>query len=93
MTATDPQMINCGSHGERISAVVCKHLLLSEPGRSGFIENNDDPHDLQAWCYACEDLFEQEGGMTDTFREFNGMAVVCVTCYAEAKVVNTLPAH
>lgn len=92
MTATEPMMVNCGAHGERISAVVCKHMLNSQPAPAGFIENSSDPNDLQAWCYHCEDKFEKEGGMTAAFREFNGMAIVCVCCYNEAKVRHTIPA-
>jgi hypothetical protein len=82
---TEPMLINCGPHGERVSAVVCKHLLNSAAAPAGFIENSSDPHDLQAWCCRCEEKFEQEGGMTDAFREFNDMAIVCVVCYGEAK--------
>lgn len=85
-------MVNCGAHGERISAVVCKHMLRSEPAPSGFIGNSADPNDLQAWCHLCEDKFLQEGGMTDAFREFNSMSIVCVVCYNEAKARHSLEA-
>lgn len=85
MTETLPMMISCGPHGERVSAVVCRHLLQDAPPRVGVIENNGDPNDLQAWCHLCEGRFELEGGMTDAFREFNGMSIVCVVCYDEAK--------
>ncbi|MGB4812603.1 MAG: hypothetical protein WBP13_09025 [Methylophilaceae bacterium] len=84
MAANEPMMVSCGSHGERIAAVVCKHMLhLSLP--AGFIENNSDPNDLQAWCHLCEEEFQRQGGMTDAFKDFNGMAVVCVVCYSKAK--------
>lgn len=79
-------MVNCGDHGERVSAVVCKHMLGSEPAPAGFLENCSDPNDLQAWRYVCEEKFQQEGDMTDEFREFNGVAIVCIDCYQEAKV-------
>ena len=92
MTATEPMMVSCGPHGERVSTVVCKHLLQEHPAPSGFIENSSDPNDLQAWCYLCEDKFQEQGDMTDAFREFNGMAIVCVVCYAEAKARHTIPA-
>ncbi|RYD96975.1 MAG: hypothetical protein EOP50_06145 [Sphingobacteriales bacterium] len=85
MTPAEPMMINCGPHGERISTVVCRHLLeIAEPP-AGVVENSDDPDDQQAWCYACEDKYQAEGGMTDAFRDFNNMAIVCVVCYAEIK--------
>ena len=83
-------MIDCGSHGDRISAVVCGHLLQSGPAPAGFIENSSDPHDLQAWCHSCEEKFEQEDGMTDTFKAFNRMAIVCVVCYDGAKARHSI---
>ena len=85
-------MVGCGSHGERNAAVVCKHLLRGQPAPSGFVENSSDPNDLQAWCYLCEDKFQTEGDMTDAFREFHGMTIVCVDCYAEAKIRHAIPA-
>lgn len=85
MTATEPMMIQCGPHGERVSAVICQHLLRSVPAPVGFVENNNDPHDLQAWCHICEDMFQREGGMTAEFKRFNCMAIVCVVCYSEAR--------
>lgn len=84
-------MIGCGEHGERISAVVCGHMLRGEPAPAGFVENSSDPSDLQAWCSACEALFVREGEMTDVFREFNRMAIVCTACYAEAKERHSSP--
>lgn len=84
-------MVDCGSHGERVAAVVCKHLLQGESAPAGFIENSNDPNDLQAWCSSCEEKFQQEGDMTDAFRQFNGMAIVCVVCYNEARSVHTSP--
>ena len=90
---TEPMLINCGTHGERVSAVVCKHLLASAAAPAGFVENSSDPHDLQAWCQRCEEKFEQEGDMTDVFKAFNSMVIVCVVCYAEAKSRHSTPAN
>jgi hypothetical protein len=91
MSNSGPLMLNCGTHGEQASAVVCKHMLRSEPAPAGFIENSSDPDDLQAWCYRCEEKFEQEGGMTDAFKAFNDMALVCTECYKEARARHSLP--
>lgn len=92
MTESGPMMLDCGIHGKRTSAVVCKHMLRGEPAPSGFVENRSDPDDLQAWCCQCEKEFEQEGGMTEAFRQFNGMTLVCVVCYTDAKARHALPA-
>lgn len=93
MNKSDPLMLDCGTHGERASALVCKHMLRNEPAPAGFIENSSDPNDLQAWCYRCEEKFEEEGGMTDAFNEFNNMALVCIDCYEDAKVRHSMPSN
>src|SRR3954470_17532391 len=76
-----PMLISCSSHGERIAAVVCRHHVSVADRPVGFVENSDDPTDLQAWCDDCETLFLSEGDKTDQFVEFNDFAVVCVDCY------------
>ena len=68
-----------------MSAVVCGHMIDRESAPVGFVENSDDPSDLQAWCEDCEAMFLKEGDMTEAFRAFNRMAVVCVDCYRELK--------
>lgn len=89
MTTSAPMMIRCGKHGERVAAVICRHMLRGALVPAGFVENSSDPNDLQAWCSACEELYLHEGEMTEAFRNFNGMSIVCVDCYAEAKAVHS----
>ena len=81
----DPSTIECCKHGRAKSAIVCGHHVQAQDRAVGFIENSADPDDLQAWCGECEAVFVDEGGMTKTFRAFNGMSVVCVSCYEELK--------
>ena len=83
-TDTDAIYIDCGKHGKRIASIICCHLVKSEGDRCGFIENSSEPNDLQAWCFKCETVFDEEGGMTEKFRAFNNMAVVCVDCYEKS---------
>lgn len=80
--------ITC-SHGKGIASIVCcHHLNLTHP--VGFIENSSDPYDLQAWCYACEFLFQQEEDMTSKFREFTNAKVVCEKCYENFKKIHSI---
>lgn len=91
---TEPLMVNCGEHGQRVATVICCHLLGgTDRPSAGFIENSSDPNDLQAWCHACEAKFEEEGDMTEAFRAFNDFAVVCITCYLAAKAHHSLAGH
>jgi hypothetical protein len=77
----DPRVVRCGTHGKRIAAVVCGHLVEAQDRIVGFVENVSDPMNLQAWCEDCERVFLAEGGMTPAFLEFNRMSIVCNTCY------------
>lgn len=72
-------------HGTGVACVVCRHLLTQDVPPLGFVENSADPHDLQAWCDACEELFLIEEGLTDKFRAFNDFALVCEVCYAQIR--------
>ena len=76
--------IQCGNHGNRIAAVVCTHLLHSKD-KMGFVENSEDPSDLQAWCLSCEALYLSEGDKTEKFERYNDRAMVCDLCYLEIK--------
>lgn len=78
-------VINCGTHGARTPAIVCRHMINAKEEIVGFVENSSDPNDLQAWCSACEELFLEEGDKTERFRVFNDFAVVCDLCYTKMK--------
>lgn len=85
MSDDGPLMVDCGPHGFRVAAVVCRHMLESTQVSVGFVENSSDPNDLQAWCTKCEELFLREGDKTETFRRFSHPAIVCVVCYQDLK--------
>ena len=87
MSSTKPKPlgIDCAEHEQGIACVVCTHMVAARDAAVGFVENSSDPDDLQAWCDACEAMFLREDGMTEAFLEFNGMTVVCDTCYAKHK--------
>jgi hypothetical protein len=89
-TGLPPLLIKC-SHGERPSAVVCGHMLGSQEGVVGFVENSSDPSDLQAWCESCEQFFLSEGDKTPKFVEYTQMTVVCDLCYGNLKARHCRP--
>ena len=80
-----PRLLECGTHGTAHAAMVCAHLVEARDHAVGFVENSDDPEDLQAWCDACEQLFLREGEHTQCFEDFCNVRVVCVFCYATIK--------
>jgi hypothetical protein len=77
--------VNCGLHGDRLAAIVCRHHVEVRNRPVGFVENSADPDDRQAWCDDCKDLFLREGDLTEKFREFNNFAVVCIDCYMQLR--------
>ena len=82
MTQSKPQYtVNCDTHGMQTGTIICRHIINAQDKIVGFVENSDDPQDLQAWCDACEALFLQEDGMTETFMQFCDAGVVCTDCY------------
>jgi hypothetical protein len=81
--------LECDTHGSRLGAIICRHILQARDHVVGFIENSDDPQDLQAWCNACEAFFQQEGGLTPAFEKFSDCAVVCDLCYRSFKAQQT----
>lgn len=78
--------INCKEHGTAESAIVCSHLINNYGAPLGFVENSSVPGDLQGWCYACEHLYLEEQEMSEKFKEFTNIAVVCVECYKNIKL-------
>ena len=81
MSKERANIIKCGTHGQRIAAVVCHHIVDTKDHAVGFIENSNDPEDLQAWCDACEQFFLREQALTKTFEAFNDRKIVCDFCY------------
>ena len=75
-------LVNCDCHGSQEACVVCAHILLAKDKSVGFIENGSQNEGLQAWCHECESLFQSEGSLTDAFRKFHDLRVVCVECYS-----------
>jgi len=84
MSDDEPLFVDCGSHGKRVAAVVCCHMIGARTA-VGFIENSSDPNDLQAWCERCEEMFLVEGDKTEAFEAFNDRAIVCCVCYENFK--------
>jgi hypothetical protein len=85
MTERDSKIVQCGTHGARIGAIVCRHLIEAKDIAVGFVEDESDPDDLMAWCDDCESLFLEEGDYTERFEKFCDARIVCDFCYANIK--------
>jgi hypothetical protein len=78
-------IIRCSTHGNRVAAVVCGHMIGPTGRCLGFVENSSDPDDLQAWCDECEAAFLQESGLTPEFETLNDRKIVCESCYQDLR--------
>jgi len=83
-------VVECGSHGPSHAAFVCTHLF-SEPGQKWYRDypgkNNPSP---DAWCSACEHMFEQEGGWSEVASDFADIKLICGQCYVD-KLALSIP--
>lgn len=83
--------VACAVHGASHAAFVCTHLL-SEPGQAWFCDypskNNPSP---DAWCAACEALFDRDGGWSDEASAHADIKLICGQCYL-GKLAMSVPA-
>lgn len=91
MTSHKNYTVDCDEHGRQVGAIVCRHIIDAKDRVVGFIENSDDPSDLQAWCDACEAMFLREGELTEAFKQFCDLGVVCTDCYQMFKTRHSKP--
>lgn len=85
--------ITCECHGRQEIASVCGHVIGKSELPLGFIENCDDPGNLQGWCFACEHVFLEEGDKTSRFESFTQHSVVCASCYESIKLAHAFPSQ
>lgn len=78
-------MNSCTAHGQPASAVICGHMAALQRAPVGFVEVGGDPLHPRAWCFRCEDLYQQRGDDAPSFKAFNDAMQVCVVCYEEAR--------
>lgn len=82
----DALWIECTQHGKTVAAAVCGHVVRNRTQPLGFVENSDDPDDLQGWCFACEYVYLQEEDKTPRFIGFCQHSIVCSMCYRDIKM-------
>ncbi|MBJ6366806.1 DUF6882 domain-containing protein [Snuella sedimenti] len=86
--------VDCGNHGFRRPAFVCKHLNHKE--KLGFEEafdthkgmDLDDEDSFAAWCDECEQVRLETDGWNEESEKFADIKLVCEECYFELKEFN-----
>lgn len=87
--------VECGEHGRRRAAFVCKHLAAGEKAGFNWGIDPDDPHALcpDAWCDRCESVLEQQGEWNDAASSFAGITLICADCYVDIREKNWIEDH
>ena len=79
---SEPNQIECASHGPAFKAYVCEHLA-ENPKQEWFSREPEDGNPwLDAWCTDCDARFLRDGAWTDDNQ--CRIVLLCHHCY-EAK--------
>jgi len=92
--ALKDKYVGCNAHEKGRLAFVCQHLITKT--KVGFNEafytyegmDLEEDDDFQAWCNACEKVWETQGGWNGKSMEFANSKIVCETCYFDIKEFN-----
>jgi hypothetical protein len=83
------QNVLCSVHVATIPAIACKHLRTAGAFPSeyiGWIQAEFDPENIEpgsfwAWCFKCHEIYESQGGWTESSEVHADFRVVCQTCF------------
>lgn len=85
----DDELIECATHGETPPVFACKHV--SRGVACGFwtpVEDDVEAARPSAWCDACEEVANANGGWPDDYALEN-MKLLCTHCWDAAKERNS----
>jgi len=84
--------VECGEHGSRGGAFVCCHLVKGERLGFNYGVDPDEPDALypDAWCDACEQVRQLEGGWNDRSKAHADVTLLCSGCYEALRERNWL---
>ena len=83
--------VECEAHGEKRAAYGCAHLLetLHDRQPRGFIWSRDEDGHINAYCEACSDELDRQGGdWNEAAEAFADIKLLCEACAVEAGNIN-----
>ena len=86
--STSSTEFHCDTHGPAEATYLCAHLL-QQPVQTWYCDapTPDQPHP-DAWCAACERLFQQEGEWNERNEGGLDIRAVCHHCYEDARAAS-----
>lgn len=81
----DHQTVECANHGEARATYVCVHLLNDPRQRWHCSYPTADKRWPDAWCGACDRLFQEQGEWNENNEDSLDIRLLCHFCY-EAKL-------
>ena len=84
------QEIQCSKHGSSKSTFVCTHLVNGKGLGFNYGYEPDEPDALypDAWCDACEAVWEEEGEWNDWSQAHADIKMLCSGCYQDLRRSN-----
>jgi hypothetical protein len=84
--------MECRRHGKQRPTFICQHL---QHGHAlGFFVPDAPPSEEEpwkaAWCSACEEVRQKEGGWNERSEPFSGVLAICEGCYEEIRRRNEI---
>lgn len=83
LTAADIESgrVKCATHGSGFETFACEHLI-SNPAQEWFFDETDNETKWpDAWCAACNTLFQQEGEWNERNESNVKIKLLCHQCY------------
>ena len=81
------EVVTCEVDGKSHATFVCRHLARNAGLGFFWSETPDDPRP-DAWCGACDEVLEREGGWNDRSEPFAKVTLICAACYDRARLRN-----
>jgi hypothetical protein len=82
--------VDCAEHGKRTATFVCQHLAQGEGLGFRYAFNPENPNQLfpDAWCDACDEIYERTGGWDEDSEKRAGITPLCADCYQRVRLLN-----
>jgi len=85
------KVVTCAKDGKSHATFVCRHLTRSA-GLGFFSSDTPDDPRPDAWCGACDEVLQREGGeWNDRSEPFAQVTMICAACYDRARLRNRPP--
>lgn len=84
----DRERLECESHGPAYMTFVCQHLTGGSTALGFHFNDSSQAEWPDAWCDACDAVWEAEGELTERVEKQLGIKLLCHFCYEQSRALN-----